>query len=119
MPKRLNNLPALCKFQTVVMSIGENELPYVNVVEQLGSTLRSMNVNVDENVIALAVLNEIASSFTLVILALHATDNEHVLFIFVSVQSRILQKTQRSEIRGQRGEGLRSICGHERINYAS
>ena len=53
----LNKLAARRRFYTATMEEGEKVLTYINRVQQLAATLKSMGIEVDEKEVAMAVLN--------------------------------------------------------------
>ncbi len=95
----LNKLSARRKFYTVTMDKGEKMLTYLNRVKQLASTLKSMNVDIDDKEIAMAALNGLPSNYESLIVALDALGNDDDTFTFDLVKSRLLQEEQRSNDR--------------------
>ena len=95
----LNKLSARRKFYTVSMDKGEKMLTYLNRVKQLASTLKSMNVDIDDKEIAMAALNGLPSTYEGLIVALDALGNDDKSFTFELVKSRLLQEEQRSNER--------------------
>lgn len=53
----LHKLSARRKFYNATMQGGENIIIYINRVLQLSSTLKSMNIKVDDNELGIACLN--------------------------------------------------------------
>ena len=95
----LNNLAARRKFYTVTMDEGEKVLTYVNRVQHLASVLKSMNVDIDDKEMAMAVLNGLPPRFDSLIVALDALGNEDKIFTLEFVKSRLLQEEQRASMR--------------------
>ena len=95
----LNKLSARRKFYTVTMQTGEKVLTYLNRVKQLAATLKSMNVEIDDQEIAMAALNGLPSSYESLIIALDALGNDEKVFTFDLVKSRLLQEEQRASER--------------------
>ena len=91
----LNKLTARRKFYTVKMEIDEKVLTYLNRVKQLASTLKSMNIDIDDQETAMAALNGLPSSYESLIVALDAIGNDDKAFTFDLVKSRLLQEEQR------------------------
>lgn len=95
----LNKLSARRKFYTVTMQNGEKMLTYLNRVKQLAATLKSMNVEIDDQELAMAALNGLPSTYESLIVALDALGNDDMSFIFDFVKSRLLQEEQRANER--------------------
>lgn len=95
----LNKLAARRDFYTVRMSEGERVLPYINRVKQLAARLKSMNVNIDDKELAMAVLNGLPARFESLIVALDALGNEDKTFSLDVVKSRLLQEEQRANMK--------------------
>ena len=95
----LNKLSARRKFYTVSMENNEKMLTYLNRVKQLAATLKSMNVDIDDQEMAMAALNGLPSSYEGLIIALDALGNDTKTFNFDLVKSRLLQEEQRANER--------------------
>ena len=95
----LNKLSARRKFYTVSMENNEKMLTYLNRVKQLAATLKSMNVDIDDQEMAMATLNGLPSSCEGLIIALDALGNDTKTFNFDLVKSRLLQEEQRANER--------------------
>lgn len=95
----LNKLSARRDFYTATMSPGEKMLSYINRVRQLASTLESMQVEIDEKELAMAVLNGLPSQYQPIITALDAIGDDDESFTFSKVRSRLLQEEKRIQIR--------------------
>ena len=98
----LNKLAARRNFYTVTMQEGEKVLTYVNRVQQLASVLKSMDVDIDDKEMAMAVLNGLPPHYDSLIVALDALGNEDRLFTLDFVKSRLLQEEQTANMRHSR-----------------
>lgn len=94
----LNKLRARRGFYTVEMDSGEKMLSYINQVHHLGSTPKSMGVDIDDQEMAMAVLNGLQSKYENIITALDAVGNDSDCFSLDLVKSRLLQEEQRSKL---------------------
>ena len=94
----LNKLSARRNFYTAKMQESEGVLSFSNRIRQLASTLKSMKVNVDDEEMAMALLNGLPEKFDPLISALDALGDEKV-FTFDFVKSRLLQEEQRNQQR--------------------
>eukprot|EP00171_Calliarthron_tuberculosum_P023184 IDg23184t1 len=97
----LNKLSARRKFYTATMLDGEKILKYANRIRQLATTLKNMGVDIDDNEMAMALLNGLPDRFDSLISALDALGNEDKIFTFEFVKSRLLQEEQRADMRVQ------------------
>ena len=95
----LNKLAARRRFYTATMENGEKVLTFINRVQQLASTLKSMGIDVDDKEVAMAVLNGLPPQYENLIVALDALGNEDKLFTLEFVKSRLLQEDERSSMR--------------------
>ena len=78
------------------MSNDEKVLTNPNRVKQLAATLKSMGVEIDDQEVAMAMLNGLPSTCESLIVALDALGNEERVFTFDLVKSRDLQQEQRT-----------------------
>lgn len=97
----LNKLTARRRFYTATMHNGEKMLSYINRVKQMAATLKSMGVTIDDEELAMALLNGLPSSYESLIVALDALGSESKVFTFDHVRSRLMQEEQRAELRDQ------------------
>ena len=95
----LNKLAARRRFYTVTMQNNEKVLAYINRVKQLAARLKSMNVEIDDKEIAMAVLNGLPARFESLIVALEALGSEDKMLSLEFVKSRLLQEEQRAEMK--------------------
>ena len=95
----LNKLAARRRFYTATMQEGEKVLTFINRIQQLASTLKSMGIDVDEKEVAMAVLNGLPPQYENLIVALDALGNEDKLFTLEYVKSRLLQEDERASMR--------------------
>ena len=95
----LNKLRARRNFYSVQMQDDERVLPYINRVRQLASDLRSMDVNVEDEDIAMSVLCGLPDRFEHLIVAIDTVTNDTDLTLDF-VKSRLLQEEQRMNDRG-------------------
>eukprot|EP00171_Calliarthron_tuberculosum_P023309 IDg23309t1 len=95
----LNKLSARRKFYTATMKDGERVLEFSARIRQLASTLKSMGVTVDNNEMAMALLNGLPEKFDSLISALDAIGSDDQLFTFEFVSSRCEQEEQRQSQR--------------------
>jgi len=113
------------------MESGEKMLTFLNRVKQLADSLKSMNVNIDDKEMAMAVLSGLPSSYESLIVALDALGNDDRQFTFDFVKSRLIQEEQRciereksdsvkqesSALFGMRSGGQPSKNGREKNRY--
>jgi len=95
----LNKLSARRKFYTACKSEDETILQFANRIRHLGSTLKSMNVIINENEMAMAFLNGLPDPYDSLISALDAVGNEESKLEFDHVKSRVMQEEQRMGMR--------------------
>lgn len=95
----LNKLSARRKFYTATKSEEETVLQFSNRIRQLASTLKSMNVTIEDNEMAMALLNGLPDPFDPLISALDAIGNEGDDLEFDHVKSRVMQEEQRIGMR--------------------
>ena len=91
----LNKFAARRRFYTAKMDEDEKILPFASRIRQLASTLKSMNVPMDESEMAMAFLNGLPDRFDSLISALHTLETDSKSFTMKFVQSRCLQEEQR------------------------
>ena len=96
----LNKLAARRNFYTVSMKDNEKVLNFINRVRQLASTLKSMNAQVDDAEVAMAILNGLPEQYSGLIVALDALGDDRSLTTEL-VKSKLLQEEQR--IKSRRG----------------
>ena len=94
----LNKLAARRQFYTAKMLESENVLTFANRIRQLASTLKSMKVTIDDEEMAMALLNGLPERYDSLISALDALGDEKT-FTFEFVKSRLLQEEQRTQQR--------------------
>lgn len=73
----------------------ENILSFINRVRQLSSSLKSINVTVEDKEVAMEVLNGLPDRFESLISAMDALGNEYKTFTLDLVKRRLLQEEQR------------------------
>lgn len=95
----LNKLSARREFYTATMRRDESMLTYINRVREKASTLQSMDVEIDDKELAMAVLNGLPPRFGTIITALDAIGDEDESFTFDKVKSRLLQEEKRASLR--------------------
>eukprot|EP00171_Calliarthron_tuberculosum_P004339 IDg4339t1 len=88
----LNKLSARRKFYTATMKDGERILEFSARIRQLASTLKSMGVAVDNNEMAMALLNGLPERFDSLISALDAIGDGDEVFTFEFGSSRCEQE---------------------------
>ena len=91
----LNKLAARRRFYTAVMHDGEKVLSFAGRIRQLAAFLKSMEVTIDDQEMAMALLNGLPDRFDSLISALDALGNDDKLFTFEFVKSRCVQEEQR------------------------
>ena len=94
----LNKLAARRRFYTAQMHESEGILAFANRIRQLAATLKSMKVAIDDEEMAMAMLNGLPERFDPLISALDALGDEKT-FTFEFVKSRLLQEEQRNQQR--------------------
>jgi hypothetical protein len=70
----LNKLSARRNFYTATMQDGEKILQYANRIRQIAATLKNMGVEIDDNEMAMALLNSLPDCFDGLISALDALE---------------------------------------------
>ena len=95
----LNKLAARRRFYTVTMQNDEKVLAYINRVKQLAARLKSMNVDVDDKEMAIAVLNGLPARFENLTVALDALGTDDKMFSLEFVKSPLLQEEQRADMK--------------------
>ncbi len=95
----LNKLAARRKFYTATKKEVETALQFSNRIRQLASTLKSMNVTIDDAEMAMAMLNGLPEAYDPLISALDAISGEDETLKFDYVKSRVMQEEQRIDIR--------------------
>lgn len=95
----LNKLNARRKFYTATMSEDESVLSFITRIKHLASTLKGMNVSIDDAEMAMAVLNGLPDRFDSLICALDALGNDDESFSLDFVKKRVLQEEQRMKTR--------------------
>lgn len=95
----LNKLAARRKFYTATLEEGESILQYANRLRQLAAILKSMNVDIDESEMAMAMLNGLPEAYDPLISAIDAIHGEDEKLKFDYVKSRIIQEEQRINTR--------------------
>ena len=95
----LNKLYARKKFYTATMGSQEIVLQNSNRIRQLAATLKSMNVEISESEMAMALLNGLPEEYNALISALDAIDEDESKLNFEFVKSRIIQEEQRINMR--------------------
>ena len=91
----LNKLAARRRFYTATMNDGEKVLSFAGRIRQLAATLKSMGVTIDDQEMAMALLNGLPDRFDGLISALDALDDNDKSFTFNFVKSRCVQEEQR------------------------
>ena len=102
----LNKLAARTRFYTAQMDSGEKVISYINRIKQLAASLKSMNVDIDDKEMAMAVLNGLPSAYGNLIVALDASGDQEKHFTLEFVKSRLLQEETPAELR-KRGTSSR------------
>jgi len=95
----LNKLSARRKFYTACKAEEESILQFSNRIRHLGSMLKSMNVTIDDNEMAMALLNGLPDPYDSLISALDAVGTEESNLEFDHVKSRVMQEEQRMGMR--------------------
>ena len=95
----LNKLAARRKFYTAAMGDNESVMQFSNRVLQLASTLKSMDVAVDESETSMALLNGLPEEYAPLITAMDTMSGENEVLKFDYVKSRVMQEEQRITIR--------------------
>jgi hypothetical protein len=97
----LNKLSACRKFYTATMLEGKKHFQYANRIRQLAATLNNMGVEIDDNEMPMALLNNLPDRFDGLISLLDVLGNEDKIFTFEFKKSRLLQEEQRTDMRMQ------------------
>ena len=111
----LNKLAAWRRFYTVTMQNDEKVLAYINRVKQLAARLKSMNVDIDDKEMAMAVLNGLPARFESLIVALDALGSEDKMFSLDFVKSRLLQEEQRAEMKDKPSSSPKDLALMNRV----
>ena len=118
----LNKLAARRKFYTATMGNNESVLQFSNRVLQLASTLKSMDVTVDESETSMALLNGLPEDYAPLITAMDTMSGENEVLKFDYVKSRVMQEEQRITIRTSRKkklmQGIGKIRSRKYCSYA-
>ncbi len=88
----LNKLVARRKFYTATMRADERIVACTNRVRQRASAVKSMGVEIDDEEMAMAVLNGLPERFNNLVSALDALGNENRKFSLEFVKRSLLQK---------------------------
>lgn len=94
----LNKLRARREFYTATMNPNEKILTYITRIRHLSTILKSMGVQVDDEEVAMAVLNGLPTTYGNIITALDALGDDSK-FTLEFVKSRLLQEEQRNNMR--------------------
>ena len=97
----LNKLAARRRFYTATMNEGEKVLAFAARIRQLAATLKSMGVKIDDEEMAMGLLNGLPDRFDGLISALDALGDDTKVFTFDFVLSRCEQEEQRHTQRDQ------------------
>jgi hypothetical protein len=97
----LNKFSDRRNFYTATMQDGEKILQCAYRIRQLAATLKNMGVEINDNEMAMALLNGLPDRLDGLISALDALGNEDKIFTFEFVKSWLLQEEQRTDIRMQ------------------
>jgi hypothetical protein len=97
----LNKLSARKKFYTASMNSEESVLQFSNRIRQLAATLKSMNVEISESEMAMALLNGLPDDYNALISALDAIDEDETKLHFDFIKARIMQEEQRIGMRNK------------------
>ena len=95
----LNKLSARRKFYTACKEESEDVLLFSNRIRHLASTLKSMNVEIDDSEMAMALLNGLLDEYSPLISALDALGTEETELNFEFVKARVMQEEQRINMR--------------------
>lgn len=79
MLKKLSSRP---DFYTATMQSGEKMLVYINRIQQKASVLQSMEFDIEDRDLAMAVLNGLPTSYGTITIALDAIGDEYDSFTF-------------------------------------
>lgn len=93
----LNKMRVRREFHTVEMRAGEGMLSFINRVKELGSVLRSMEANLDEQEIAMTILCGLPPEYEALVTTLDALSADSAVFNLDLVESRLLQEEQRQQ----------------------
>ena len=94
----LNKLAARKRFYTASLQANESILKFSNRIRQLAASLKSMNVDIPEEEMAMALLNGLPDDYKALISAIDAADDSTQLR-WDFVKSRIMQEEQRIDMR--------------------
>jgi Reverse transcriptase (RNA-dependent DNA polymerase)/gag-polypeptide of LTR copia-type/Integrase core domain/GAG-pre-integrase domain len=97
----LNKLAARRRFYTASMVDNEKILTYINRVKQLTEELKAMGVIIDDEEVAMAVLNGLPPKYDHLIVALDTMGDDTKLTLEFT-KSRLMQEEQRSDEREMR-----------------
>ena len=95
----LNKLAARRKFYTATLGESETILEFANRMCQLAATLKSMNVDIPDSELAMALLNGLPEQYAPIITALDAIGDDDDSLSFDFVKARIMQEEQRIKMR--------------------
>lgn len=94
----LDKLRSRRDFYTATMKTGEKMLTYINRIRHFSTILKSMNVLIEDDEVAMAVLNGLPAKYGNIITALDAL-GDNSTFTLEFVKSRLLQEEQRNSMR--------------------
>ncbi len=97
----LNKLSARRKFYTAAMEGNESVLKFANRIRQLAASLKSMNVDIPQSEMAMALLNGLPQEYNALISALDAVEDDDAELDWEFVKSRVMQEEQRINMRAQ------------------
>lgn len=83
-----NKLSSWRKFNKVAAEKGEKVLTYFICVKQRAATLESINVNINDQKLAMATLNRLDSSYETSIVATETSRNDKKTYTFDRMNSR-------------------------------
>lgn len=95
----LNKLSARRKFYTAIKSERESVLEFSNRIQHMSSTLKSMNVEIDDSEMAMTLLCGLPDPYDHLISALDAMGTDEKILKFDHIKSRVMQEEQRISMR--------------------
>lgn len=95
----LNKLRVRRAFYIVETKHGEKLISYLNLVQQFSLVLKSMEVEIDNKSVSLAILKRLLTTYEYIITTLNKLENDNAPFRLDLVKIRLLQEEQHRDVR--------------------
>lgn len=97
----VNNLQARPTVYTVQIVAGRRMLSYINMLQHLGSILKSIDVDIDSKQIEISMLNVLSEMYENLTTALDVLGDDRKCFTLELVKGRLLQEERQRDMRKQ------------------